>query len=312
MVAEFRGVRLTRARLGFGGKDKDQKNLLPYIGWAEVFLVTLMLALHGKGMGNGEAAFAAALPILTRLAWMMVISDLKDPSELTEEMKLTIAERQQKAKEMLEEAKATAGEHAAKMEKLRREEEADRIELRRASQAKLERKRAEIEEKKMEQQGNFELKQAEMEGKNNLEELEAHLKTRLQIQKLQSQQEVQLMRLDAENNYAMQAPIFSRSIVGEVVRPSARRAISSGDDLMDEDDEFPSLEGQGLSQTELKQARWALGYYTINARRADGVTKSAFCKANNLHAPRLSEATANFPPEWFMERGLATWTSAQN
>lgn len=299
MVAEYREVRLTRARLGFGGKDKDQRNLLPYIGWAEVFLVTVMLAIHGKDMGSGEAVFAAALPILTKLSWMMVISDLKDPAELTEEQKLAIAKEKQDAKMALARSEATAEKHRAELE-----------ELRRKNAAKLEETRAEIERQKLEEQGKFELEECKLRGENNNKMLRQRLMSELQMDMLDSRMSVQSMRLDREFELGLRHP--QSFISGEVVRQSPRPALAGTEETFDGDDIFASLAEHGLEGKELNRARLALKYYIVNANNGYRVTKKAFAEANQIGAPRVTEATTDFQPEWFMERGLATWISAQN
>lgn len=302
MVAEYRGVRLTRSRLGFGGRDQDQKNLLPYIGWAEVLLVTLMLALHGKDMGNGEAVFAAALPILTKLSWMMVIADLRDPSDLTDEMKLTVAEKKQRAKMRLAESEATAEEHKANLEAQRRQHEAE-----------LERKRAEAEKLKLDEQTKLELEEMKLRGETGMKLLKQRLHTELQMEMLNGQRDIEVMRADFEQDMALRTPLFSRqTITGNIVRQGSQRAIEGGMEALEGVDAH-ILAGQGLKQSELKKALMALSFYTVNAQRGGGVTKKAWCAANNVeHPSRLTEATTDFPEEWFQVRGLATWTSAQN
>lgn len=297
MIAEYRGSRIMmRLR-----KEREPINLLPWIGWAEVLFVATMLFMHGKQMGNGAAAFAAFLPVMTRFSWILVFNDMKDPSELTEEQKLRIAEMARQAKMTLAETEASAEKHQADLEAQRRRNE-----------AALENTRAEIERQKLEALAKFEMKEAHLRGENDLKTLERRLNVELQAATLRGQQDIQLMRLDAENELSLRAPI--PYIQGRVI-PSGRPAISAGEDVNEEllgEYGDISLAGQGLSDSQMKQARLALSYYTVNANRGGSVKKADFCTANGLRPPRLSEATTAFPEEWFQMRGLATWASSQN
>jgi len=292
MIAQYQGQRL-RKTIPFvkGGKDYD---FLPLIGWAEALFVAALLGYHGSTIGGGAASFAAVLPVFTKLTWTLALNGLKDPFELTEDEKAMLAAKKRKSRLQREDTEATAEQHEAEMIGKQREHEAELEDLRRKNEVERERVRAEIERTKMERDAKFEEEQDKLEGENALKAMRQRLSARLQIENLRTQQEITVERLDAEQDLRLRRPL---TIQGETVPAlRAQAALPSGD-------EFGGL---GLKETDLRQMRMAADYYAVDYKEG-GVTKAAFCKVNEIHAPRLSEATRNFPVEWFVERGLADW-----
>lgn len=283
MYAEYKGAKLPYIHKR--GKDDERTiNVLPAVGWIEVLFVAALLGVHGSSVGGGAAAFAAVLPVFTKLTWILALNDLRDPSELTEDQKLEIAEERREARLAKEKSDASAERHEADLEAQRRKNEAD-----------LEDAKSAAAKKRIELESDFELEKAKAEGEANIKMMRNALNARIQIQALQGRNEVELERLDAEQEFRLRAPIGFNVIQGEVSRPQ----ITSGSSPLNET-------FMGLTDAEQRRAELAARYYAADHREG-GVTKSAFCKANNINPPRLSEATAAFPVEWFIENDLADW-----
>lgn len=304
MIAEYRGVQILVS--GRKGNKSKKYNLLPWIGWAEVLFVTFLLVKHGHAMGNGAAAFAGVLPILTKLSWTMALADLKDPEAPTDDEKAQIAEKRRRANVKFEEIKATEREHQAELEEKRRE-----------NAAKLEDKRAEAERKKLEQQTEFELEEDRLRGENRLKALRARMVAEFQIEGVRNRQEIAALQDEFDWEQGLRRP-RPRTIVGQTV---PQRSLPQGSALEITDGERPDegwsslrdeLAALGLPVSEQRKAERAHSYYTVDAQNGGAVTKAAFVKANRsvdptLSAPRLSEATTDYPVEWFVQNGLATW-----
>lgn len=303
ILAEYRGVRILVS--GWGKERKDKKyNILPLIGWIEVLFVTFLLIKHGQSMGNGTAAFAGALPILTKLSWMVALADLKDPAALTPDELEEIARDLREARRLKEQSRVAGERHEVELEAKRR-----------ADAALLESKRAQGEMKKLEQQTEFELEKMRLTGDTELKAMQYQLKARLNMDLIRSRQQVQ--ELQDEFEFGMAIRRRPQTIVGHAV-PQAVRSQASALGITDgvQEGQDPAsglidLASLGLKGAEVKQAEMALHYYTVDAQLGGIVTKKAFCAEHKINPPRLSEATTNFPPEWFMEHGLATWVTAQ-
>lgn len=301
MFAEYRGVSIpVRTRRSKG----SEVNILPVVGWAEVLFVAALLFAHGRSVGGGEAAFAAVLPILTRFSWMVALADLKDPSDLTEEQKRTIAEMRRESRLLRAEMAATAEKHQADLEKRRRENEAS-----------LEDRRLQNEMKLLDQETDFKLKEMLLRQENKIKALEISLRADLRMSELDARMRVEARREEHDFELSLRRPRSSRTIPGQVVpqrnlaRPFSVPEIESGTEQdLDAEPGFPDLAEYGLSESQRKKALLARDYYIADAEHG-GVTKAAFARVNGVHPPRLTEATQEFPVEWFVERGLATWLS---
>ncbi|MFE0472465.1 hypothetical protein ACFW2V_12710 [Streptomyces sp. NPDC058947] len=293
MVAEYRGRKVMYRGRSKKGKQPEPKNILPLIGWAEVLAVAVMLGYHGNQIGGWTAAFTAILPIATKFTWILALDDIRDPNALTEEQKAQIAEDRRNARLAKEKSDATADLHKAELEAQRRENE-----------AKLEDVRAEIERQKLEEQAKYELEEAKLRGENNLKALKQRLQVELQMDGLKARQEIDLFRMEARYEMGLRAP-FGTMLVGEVVQGAAHPALtteagSGGGMLAD-------LMALGLTEPQAKKADLARRYYAADYRY-NGVKKIEFCEKNDIkHPSRLSEATGEFPREWFIENNLATW-----
>lgn len=303
MVADYRGVRLLAPTRKNEKGERGKFNILPWIGWAEVLFVTFLLVKHGQSMGTGAAAFAGVLPVLTKLSWMMALADLKDPTAPTPEELEVVAERLRLSNVKKAEIKATEKEHEAELEAKRR-----------ASEALLEAKRADAEMVKLEKQNEFELKRMELTEENELKAMQHRLRAQLQMDLLRDRQQVQEMQ--DEFDWGMTIRRRPQTIVGHAVPQALRQTAALGitDGMQDGQDltsDALGLTSLGLKESEVRQAEMALHYYTVDAQLSGGLTKTAFCKENKINPPRLSEATTAFPPEWFMEHGLATWVTTQ-
>src|SRR5690606_20731669 len=201
MFAEYRGVRIM-VRLGRGEKQEEM-NILPLVGWVEVLFVATLLFMHGKSVGDGEAAFAAILPILTKFSWMVALADLKDPSDLTDKEKREIAEMERDARHMRAKLDATARRHEAELEEKRRKRE-----------ALLEEKRLENELKLADKETSYKLQEMELRQDNSIKALIETLKTELQINTLNNRARVDLMRDEHDREMSLRSP---RTISGQVV-----------------------------------------------------------------------------------------------
>ena len=309
LYAEYRGVRLMLNRRG---KGKKSVNLVPIIGWIEVLFLVSLLAYHGSQMGGGEAAFAAVLPLLTRIAWMFALADLKDPYDLTDEEKAEIAETHRASRRKAAQADATAEEHEADMTAKRRKHEAEMADRKAKhaaeladekakNEAEMEAARAKAEKDRLEAELKHELETDALRRSNDLKLMKAQLDSRLAIDTMRSRQEITLERLDAENEIAMRQPMMIR---GEVLSGGA--ATASVAPVR----ELTRNAGLALSESETKQFAMARQYHAANYVTG-GITKAAFCEANNIRPPRLTEATRRFSLDWFEENNLVDWTDGE-
>lgn len=302
MVAQYQGQKL----MGKLPKRKKPFDFLPVIGWVEALFVAALLGYHGTTIGGGAAAFAAVLPVFTKLTWTMALNGLKDPTDLTDEEKAQMAAKKRKSRLTRAEADATAEQHQAEMIKREREHEAVLAEQRRQAQIEHEKVQADIERKRLEQQAEFDLEKSRLEGEAETKLMRQQLNARLQIETLRTQQGITLERMDAEQEMRLRAPleIGFNVIQGQASRPQLAKG---GVSFEEEDDaEGISLEGLNLTDAERRKVNLAARYYAADAAEG-GITKAAFAKANQTGAPRVTEATTAFPLEWFVENGLASW-----
>lgn len=297
MYAEYRGVRILVKRK----KNKQPLNIVPIIGWVEVLFVAALLAHHGSSMGNGEAAFAAVLPILTKIAWIFALADLKDPYALTDDEKTEIAKKRRESRRKREEADATAEEHEADLIAQRRKHQAELEAKRAQNEAELEEQRAEAQKKRLQAELEHELETDELRRTNERKLMKAQLDSRLAIDTMRSRQEITLERLDAEAEIAMRQPMLIRGEVlsGGSMAPSVAPVR-----------ELAQNAGLSLSDGEMKQLAMARQFYAAD-HVTGGITKASFCEANNIRPPRLSEATRRFPLTWFQENDLVDWTGGE-
>jgi hypothetical protein len=294
MVAEYRGQKLPFTwSMKKGAPWKF--NALPLLGWVEVLFVAGLLGYHGSTVGGGAAMFAAVLPVFTKFTWMLALNGLKDPFDLTDDEKAMLAEKKRKSRLTRADADATSEQHDADMIMKNREHEAALADERRRAEIEREKVQAKIEREKLERDAKFAAEQAELEGQNELKAMRQRLNAQLQIATLRTQSEITLERLDAEQDMRLRAPLGINVIQGEVSRPQLDSSSSPMNETF-----------MGLTDAEQRRAELAARYYAADHREG-GVTKSAFCKANNINPPRLSEATAAFPVEWFIENDLADW-----
>lgn len=296
MVAQYQGQKL----MGTLPKGKRPFDFLPVIGWIEALFVAGLLGYHGTTIGGGAAAFAAVLPVFTKLTWTMALNGLKDPSDLTDEEKALMAAKKRKSKLTRAEADATAEQHEAEMIKREREHEAVLSEQRRQAEIEREKVQAQIERQKLEQQAEFELEKAKLEGDAEIKGMRQQLGARIQIETLRTQQQISLERMDAEQELRLRRPLEVNVIQGSAVtRPQLTRAEAEEDG--DSDDALSELR---LSRADQRKAMLAARYYAADAAEG-GITKAAFAKALNTGAPRVTEATTAFSLKWFSENGLS-------
>lgn len=302
MVAQYQGQKL----MGKLPKRKKPFDFLPVIGWVEALFVAALLGYHGTTIGGGAAAFAAVLPVFTKLTWTMALNGLKDPTDLTDEEKAQMAAKKRKSRLTRAEADATAEQHQAEMIKREREHEAVLAEQRRQAQIEHEKVQADIERKRLEQQAEFDLEKSRLEGEAETKLMRQQLNARLQIETLRTQQGITLERMDAEQEMRLRAPleIGFNVIQGQASRPQLAKGGASFEE--EDDAEGISLEGLNLTDAERRKVNLAARYYAADAAEG-GITKAAFAKANQTGAPRVTEATTAFPLEWFVENGLASW-----
>lgn len=300
MFAEYRGTRIMIHKSW--GDKKSELNILPIVGWAEVLFVAFLLFSHGKNVGGGEAAFAAVLPILTKFSWMVALADLKDPSDLTEEEKQEIAEMERQSRLTKAKLAATAKQHEAEMEQKRREGEARLADKKLANALMLDDKKT-----------DFELKELELVQENRIKALDISLKADLRMKELDARAQVDIKREDHDWEMSLRRP---RTITGQVIPQRGLAPSSSMLEIegthQDVEPDFLDLAKLGLSPAEQRRAQMARDYYTADALHNGTVTKAAFAKANSINPPRVTEATKDFPVEWFVEHGLATWMSPQD
>lgn len=296
MVAQYQGQKLVR-KVPF---RKSEYDFLPLIGWAEALFVAALLGYHGTKIGGGAAAFAAVLPVFTKLTWTMALNGLKDPSDLTDEEKAQMAAKKRKSKLTRAEAEATAEQHEAEMIKREREHEAILAEQRRQAEIEHEKVQAEIERRKLEQRAEFELEKAKLEGEAEVKGMRQQLSARIQIETLRTQQTISLERMDAEQELRLRQPLGVQVIQGQAV---ARPQLAKADDEADDAEGDAVLAELHLTKAEQRKAMLAARYYAADAAEG-GITKSAFAKALNTGAPRVTEATTAFTLEWFAQNGL--------
>lgn len=302
MVAEYRGQRI----MWTGWKAQSQpRNILPLIGWLEAIAVAAMLGYHGHQLGGWTAAFTAILPLVTKFTWTLALSDLRDPTELTFEEKEALAAERREARRLKEKTLANQDRHEAELIAVRREGEKALEKQRLAGELAMEEKR-----------NKFELKKMDLETENDLKALDGRMKAQLRMSLLRSQQEVVAMQDEFAFEQSLRRP--PQTIVGHTV---PRRSLSGQSTLEITDGTFdqgmdevetPDLAAHGLTKKEQERAELARGYYAVNAEHGGTVTKAAFAKANQVHPPRVTEVTKEFPIEWFVERNLATWLERQN
>lgn len=299
MVAEYRGRQIRYVRRS-GERKGEVINILPYLGWLEVLLIAAMLGYHGSTLGGGAAVFTAILPIGTKFTWLMAIDDLRDPTAPTEEEKQEIADTRRAANVKLGKIQAMEKAHEAEMEERRREGE--RL---------LEAERMKAERERLTKQAEFDLKKLEMTSANELEVLNNELRASLQMAQLEARDQIEAMQ--DERAWQMGLRRRTHTITGHVVRQSGlpqgstMEITDGGNQDQDTLAKLAELAAQGLTPPEQAKAQLARAYYEVDAEHGGTVTKTAFAKANHKHLPRVSEATTTYPPEWFIERGLATW-----
>lgn len=303
MVAEYQGQKLPVTWKTNKGKTLHSFNVLPVVGWIEVLFVAGLLGYHGSTVAGGAAMFAAALPVFTKLTWVLALNGLKDPTDLTDEEKAEIAASKRNSRLTRAKAEATAEQHEADRIKKDRDHAAALEDQKRLNEIERERTLAEIEQEKMRRQAAFDLEKAELEGTAETKLMRQRLNAQLQIETLRSQQGITVERLNAEQELRIMAPLDLgfNVIQGQVSRPQ----LAKGDEFEGDSGEF---EGLNLTQAERRKAELAARYYAADAGEG-GITKAAFAKANGTGAPRVTEATTAFPLEWFVENGLATWQS---
>lgn len=297
MVAEYRGRKVMWS--GWPRKKKKKpKNILPLIGWLEVLAIAGMLAYHGQQMGGWAAAFTAILPIVTKFTWVMALDDIRDPAELTEEEKEEIAALERQAKLRKQKLEATQKDHEAVLEELRRERERE-----------LEAARIQSELRVLEKRTEFDIQRMEKEQGNELKALDMRLKAGLQMDEIRWRRDIEAERDAFDFEVSLRRP-RPATIQGQVMRPGSTLEIESG---TGDGDEAPpaDLTAFGLSVAEQKKAEIARMYYAVDAEQGGAVTKAQFAKAIKKHPSRVTEATQQFPIEWFVENGLATWMESQ-
>lgn len=316
MIAEYRGQKLPVVwRLKKG--EPFAFNALPLLGWIEVLFVAALLGYHGSTLEGEAAAFAAVLPIFTKFTWMLALNGLRDPYDLTDDEKATLAAKKRKSRLTRADADATAEQHEAEMILRRRMHEATLAEERRKAEIEQERVKAEIERDRLEREAKFEAEKSELEGTNQIKAMRQRLNAQLQIETMRTQSDITLERMDAEQDIRIRSPYGYNLVQGQVVQ-NARPQLSRGAALNDGEDELgdgaflEGLEELDLSDAERRKADLAARFYAADANEGrltgKSLPKSVFCKANNnLRAPRLSEATTMFPLEWFVDNNLARW-----
>lgn len=308
MIAQYQGQTF-RKKIPFIKKELVY-DFLPLIGWAEALFVAGVLGYHGSTIGGGAAAFAAVLPVFTKLTWTLALNGLKDPTDLTDEEKAEIAAGVRQSR--LTEAKTatTIKQHEADRVEEERKHAAALEEQKRANEIEREKTLAKIEKQRLEQQADFDLEKAKLEGDAETKLMRQQLNARLQIETLRSQQGITLERLDAEQEMRLRQPmdLGFNVIRGSVSRPQLTKGSQFGEDDIDiiNGMALDGLDDMNLSEADRRKITLAARYFAADATEG-GITKAAFAKANRTSPPRVTEATTAFPVEWFVERGLATW-----
>lgn len=302
MVAEYRGVRKDWT---YWSSEKTERrvNLVSLVGWIEVLFVTTILAVHGAGMSNEAAAFAAALPLLTKLTWTFAMEDMKDPIKPTPEEQQEISHTRRQAVVAKAKAEAEAEKKRAEMvaENLRRDAEAEELKAEGVRKQLIQ--KVENDLLLEAQRAENERKMAELKAAHELKALTQRLNMNLQIETLQNSQEIQIMRLRAEDEMRILAPL--NTIRGEVL-PRSRNEISSGSTVFVSDE----IAKHASSSKEAQRIAMVHQFYAANAQANGSLTRKRFCEMTGYQAPRLSEATGEYPVDWFKERGLANWETA--
>lgn len=85
IAAEARGLRIP-APFGKG------RNLVPVIGWAALLAVAGLLVWHGHRADSLPMAVAGPLlPLGAKVVWLLALTDMRDPSALTDEERAVLA-----------------------------------------------------------------------------------------------------------------------------------------------------------------------------------------------------------------------------
>lgn len=309
MVAQYSG---RRREVGF---KKVRFEVVATLGWVQLLAVMGILAWHGKEMGNVMAVFGALLPLAAKTTWMFALDALRDPAAPTVEDLEEIAARRRSARVTAEMTRAKAEEDQAKLEAERREHAArlERQRMQAEEERQAEELRAENERLKLENAKRLELEQEKAE--NDVKLMREQMTARLRIETLRTRQQVDLEVADADYELSLRAP--RGPLQGQVLRGGAPRALPSGDfpDVVREELGTQSREvvpGVRLSEKEQKQVELARRFYVVKHAQGGQLTKTAFCKANDEHLPRVSEATTRFTEEWFIEHGLADWLQVES
>ena len=245
--------------------------------------------------------FAAALPVFTKLTWMLALNGLKSPADLTDEEKAEIAAEHRAAKRIRAKVEATSEKHQAEMLEKQRLHEAALADEKRKAEVEREKVLAQIERERIERDAKFEAEKAELEGQNSLKAMRQRLSAELQIATLRTQTEISLERVEAEQELRLRQPLGIQIIQGHV---TSRAQLTKGEDSEPEEegggDVFAEL---NLTKAQQSKAMLAARYYAADAAEG-GLTKAAFAKAIGKGAPRVTEATTDFSLEWFAQNGL--------
>lgn len=302
MIAQYRGVQIL-ARWPFGKNAGRQVDILPLIGWIEVLFVAGLLAYHGSTMLEGAAAFAAILPIGTKVSWSMALADLRDPTEPSSEAKAQIEAIRRKANEKRAKVEATADLHHAEMQQLERDNERLLAQERLKGQLTQEQKRNKLA-----------LERMELEGAAELQMTRDRTKADVLRKRLEGQNEIADLMREYTFTQSLRAPVIQGQIMPPGGVPQQLTSFGNAEEGSFGFEELNPLTIQlaqfGLTEAQQRQAALAHSYYGKNAEMRGQFTKKDFCEANGISRPAtLSEATGAFPLEWFVDNNLATWNA---
>jgi hypothetical protein len=255
------------------------------IGWIIAVIVSGLLVLHGVQDENLGTMLAAIFPIITKLIWTVAIADAKDPADLTEDDLEEIAETKREAAKVLALAEAEKAQKQAELEAAR----IDRQNQREEAEAKAEMERA---ERRRKHEAN--LDEAEMSAELEFVTAERTIEHQIRMQDMYGKLDARQAEAERARRYLM-PPTYT--IPGQIVRTDQQ--VSGSAPSLGQAPVFPGQQQEPLSPKE----ELALKYW--QEHQATQITKKDFATTIAMvHPARVTEATKDFSPEYFMAKGL--------